>query len=151
MTNFQPFTANAEDPFIASYPAMELLATNDFGLQNLPFSSSDGVQAKASAKPLSTKEPKKRQRTPETVPQGNAPGLSQLASLLQELIAQIAQNRQEDNKRWQKMCQMLQYLKGQSESPSSELLQASKERKQELRIVAKAFHDLLVQLEQERS
>ncbi|PVH90802.1 hypothetical protein DM02DRAFT_664658 [Periconia macrospinosa] len=96
-------------------------------------------------------EPKKRQRTPETVPQGNAPGLSQLASLLQELIAQIAQNRQEDNKRWQKMCQMLQYLKGQSESPSSELLQASKERKQELRIVAKAFHDLLVQLEQERS
>lgn len=50
MANFQLFTADAEDPFIASYPTMDLLATNDFGLQSLPFSS-DGAQAKASAKP----------------------------------------------------------------------------------------------------
>lgn len=151
MSNFQPFTANAEDPFNASYSAMNLPNADDFGLQNLPFFSPEDAQAKGSAKPQSAKDPKKRQRTPDTAPRGDSSELHQVIGLLQDLLTRITQKWQADNVRWQQTCQMMQYLKQELEKLSSGQLQESKARKQGLKTMAKAAHDLVVQLEKNGS
>src|SRR5687768_2770319 len=57
MSNFQPFTANAEDPFNGSHSAMNVPNADDFGWQSLPFFSPEDAQAKDSAKPQAAKYP----------------------------------------------------------------------------------------------
>lgn len=77
-----------------------------------------------------SREPKKRQRTPDAAPRGDPSELQQVVGLLQDVLTRLTQKWQADNVRWQQTCQMMQYLKQELEKLASGQLQESKARKQ---------------------